>query len=125
MFFSPRLGNDPIAKRKFNSWWKKVIINDRQGLTFTREEVVYFLANQDGGAHVDPMVEKKNYELATGRSVGIFVEVDEQGRPSIGINLDGNKDDHVEFIKDVHLASMRQITYELLDTLAPFKEGAE
>lgn len=37
----------------FEDWWNEIIFADNEHL-FTRKDVICFLANKDGGAHVDP-----------------------------------------------------------------------
>lgn len=46
-------GNDRARRVSFDSWWNgpAFVFDD---LAFTRGRVVRFVANQDGGAHVDP-----------------------------------------------------------------------
>lgn len=36
----------------FNDWWREIIFDDKKN-KFTRKDIVTFVANQDGGAHVD------------------------------------------------------------------------
>src|SRR5205085_963009 len=47
----------PVPKRtiSFDAWWEApVIVLGQQGIHLPRAQAVLILANQDGGAHVDP-----------------------------------------------------------------------
>ena len=52
----PELLNKKIP---FENWWNKVVIRDKPRNEFTRKELVLFVANQDGGAHIDQSLDKK------------------------------------------------------------------
>lgn len=48
----------PEKKEPFDSWWSDIIMVSN-GESFSRWEIVKFLANQDGGSHVDDKLEEK------------------------------------------------------------------
>lgn len=54
----------PITKLKmpFDQWWEETILSAK-GVTFSRHELVQFVANTDGGAHVDDEVFDKYSQL--------------------------------------------------------------
>lgn len=54
----------------FNMWWTQIVIRDAQGQGFTREDIVWYVANQDGGAHVDPSLDQEYSNLSRQNSVG-------------------------------------------------------
>lgn len=47
----------------FDDWWNEIIFDDYKN-RFTRRDIVLFIANQDGGAHVDPEL-KESYAMLT------------------------------------------------------------
>jgi hypothetical protein len=74
-----------------------------QQRTITRRELVGFLANNDGGAHVDPVLKEIYADLSRRNSMG-------------WVSTTGNKNVQVE---DPQFAGMRQIAHEILRTLEP------
>ena len=47
----------------FGDWWNEIIFDDHKN-RFTRRDIILFIANQDGGAHVDPEL-KESYAMLT------------------------------------------------------------
>ncbi len=99
-----QMGELPIApqKKPFAEWWNDPVLKDDKGRFFSRRELVENVANTDGGAHVDPDLEKAYMDLSRNNSLGwIFsdgnIEQALSGRPE--------------------LACMRQIAHEVLLTL--------
>jgi hypothetical protein len=73
--FEPHvLGGPPIlpGAMPFSVWWAKdiVLTQKPQVHTFTRRDLVGFLANQDGGSHVDPALDPIYHALSRGESMG-------------------------------------------------------
>ena len=101
--YAPNLDNTINENRKisFDEYWNEVIFIDKHNESFTRKDIILYLADQDGGAHVDPGLDAKYVELSRRNSLGWQKEEKSEIR-----NLSG-----VEF------ASMRQIAHELLKTL--------
>lgn len=100
-----RLDNLPNSPKSemtpFDDWWSTPVVLDDLGNVFARRDIVLYLADQDGGAHVDLRVDPKYLRLASGeagswRPVGPTVE---------------------EFADGIELASARQIAHEVLVTL--------
>lgn len=92
----------------FNHWWNEIIIKDGNGIIYSREDLVKFLANKDGGAHVDPKINKDFKELKKdehGTRLG-WVDVKNTDK---GILKKG--------ISDIDLHSVRQIAYELIKSI--------
>lgn len=52
-------------------WWKQPVIRDTAGWEFSREKLVLFLANTDGGAHVDSALPEDYYALSRLNSVEV------------------------------------------------------
>jgi hypothetical protein len=89
------LAIDPARTVDFSTWWTKEIGHDSASNAFARQQFVKWLANKDGGAHVDTL--PKTYrEMSRGGSMGW---VSTPGVPNQGVNPAG--------------ASVRQIAEEL------------
>lgn len=91
--------NPPAA---FDQWWGKPFLKDTSGRPITRRSVVLDVANKDGGAHVAKAIPEAFRLLASGASLP--VQVSSEDGTSSGI-------------PGVVMATMRQIAFELLDTL--------
>jgi tetratricopeptide (TPR) repeat protein len=92
------------VKRKkltFQEWWDWVIFEDRKKRTITRGRLILFLANQDGGAHVDSKLNDTYFDLTRKNSIGLMVE----------------KNGGFVDMPGPHLYSIRQISHEVLKTL--------
>jgi len=94
----PRYSRQPCT---FDEWWNEPIIVDKRGGVFTRSDLVLFLANKDGGAHVDPQLDKAYAELTRSNSIGWMVSNGSDARP----------------LSDIELHSVRQIAYEFIQSL--------
>jgi hypothetical protein len=79
-----------------------VILIDMQGNEFSRKSFVLALANEDGGAHVDP-------ELAPGYAA--LVKAHSLGRMGAGPGQE------MRPLLNIALATVRQVAHELLRTL--------
>jgi hypothetical protein len=102
--FAPTLGNVPIPPTplKFPVWWGKPVFRDDQRKTFSRKDIVLSVANQDGGAHVDPGLDEPYHRLSRENSLAWTMGTQEGRRPA----------------KNPVPASIRQITYEVLQSIA-------
>ena len=86
-------------KINFEHWWTEQIVKDVKGQTFSRKELVLSMAEQDGGAHVDPSLDKKYADLSRKN----------------GLNWVFSKDGQiVEAKPGPEYACCRQIAFELL-----------
>lgn len=98
----PRLGSKKFQLVSFQNWWNnKKVLKDIKGNIFTRRKLVQYLANKDGGAHVDPEIELEYYEISRKNTIGWSL-VNSSGE-SVPLN-------------DQVLPSIRQISYETLET---------
>jgi hypothetical protein len=86
---------------EFAQWWEPVILTDQEGNEFSRRSLVLALANQDGGAHVDP-------ELRPGYAA--LVKENSLGKNGAGPGQEPRP------LLNIALASVRQIAHELLRT---------
>lgn len=81
----------------FPEWWKQMIVLNDGDSRFTRQDLILSLANQDGGSHVDPGLNKPYANLSRNNSLNVY-------------HLDNP-------VKGVELASVRQISFELCRSL--------
>lgn len=88
----------------FEHWWSTTVIKDELRNTFSRRDLVLTMADQDGGAHIDPVITDKYAALSRQNSVGWVGAV-------------GNTD--YRPIPYPERAAVRQIAHELLKTLNP------
>lgn len=103
--FVPRLSEFPSGRRmlQFNEWWDRDLVFRSGGdqHRMTRKKLVFALRNLDGGAHYDEEILDPNYiEMTHGKS-WMFISPDGTKRP----------------VRQLELASMRQIAWEVLDSL--------
>ena len=90
------------GKIPFEKWWNKIVFVDTKGNKLTRKDLVLAVSNNDGGAHVDPKLDEAYADLTRFKSLGwVFV--------SEGVEKD--------FSTRPELASIRQITHEVLKSL--------
>lgn len=88
----------------FDHWWNATVFRDQEGNTFTRRDLVLALANQDGGAHVDPQMDEKYHKLTRQNSLGWASQT--QGEPW-------------KPLTNPHYPAVRQIAHELLKSIDP------
>ena len=72
---SPPRINPPVD---FDSWWLTPVAKDRQGNTWSRRQLVWFLANQEGAGHVDPSRDEDLRQLEEMNSMNVLVVADEE-----------------------------------------------
>ena len=98
----PPLDNGGELRKKrpwilFSEWWNDMNVLYDGKSYFNRRKLVTSLANQDGGAHVDPKLEKDYADVSRNNTLNVFHE----GKP----------------VNGVVLASVRQIAFEVCRTL--------
>ena len=86
----------------FEQWWRRPFLTDTSGGPVTRRAVVLDVANMDGGAHVARAIPDALRQLASGRSLPFQT---------------GTEDGAFADIPGAVMATMRQIAFELLETL--------
>lgn len=52
----------------FEDWWNEIIFDDKEN-KFTRKDIVLYVADKDGGAHVDPVLDEKYAKLVKKNSL--------------------------------------------------------
>ena len=105
--FKPHLENHPEGGGKlipFEDWWNATVFRDQQGNTFSRKQLVLALANQDGGAHVDPQLDEVYHKLTRQNSLGWSIK---------------HGDEPWKAVTNPHYAAVRQIAHELLKSVVP------
>ena len=96
-----------LRKISFDKWWNGTIFEVTGQNRMTRKNLVFAMRTQDGGAHYDRDIRDESY-IRLGR--------DPLGPISIeygGVELDN---------LDAHLASMRQISWELQHSISQYLE---
>ncbi|ORB66938.1 hypothetical protein BST47_07680 [Mycolicibacterium tusciae] len=87
----------------FDEWWTNTVIKDAAGTEYSRRKLVLALSNKEGGAHVDPVADADYDALAKSNSLGWSVEVGEE--------------DPRPMAQNPVFPSMRQISYEVLESI--------
>ena len=108
--------NSPESRMaNFFEWWKEPIIRDFIGNAFSREDLILNVADTDGGAHVDPTLEKTYAKLTRENSLQmLFGNTDlSHGWPETLANQ------KLSPMESPVNASIRQIAHEVLKTLIP------
>jgi hypothetical protein len=111
---------------RFNDWWNETVFSDLNKNEFTRKELVRSMADQDGGAHVDPTLGEKYACLSRQGALGHsnkMGEVSCQIRTPVGVSraLDHSNvavEEGAQMLRP-ELAGMRQIAHEVLKSLVP------
>lgn len=104
--YSPVLDRGPpphysLGKVPFEEWWNRIVIEDKNGRKITRKFLITTLANKEGGAHVDPKLDKDYYAITRKNSLGWKHRADKIEKDILGVEL----------------ASVRQISFEVLESI--------
>ncbi|MBA7696246.1 hypothetical protein ES703_104889 [subsurface metagenome] len=86
------------GKIPFKDWWNQIVVVDRNWKKLSRKDIILTVTNKDGGAHIDPELTDDYYDITRLDSLGWK-------------NLDGTP------IPGIELASIRQISFEVLKSL--------
>jgi hypothetical protein len=113
--WAPLLDSSESRMTNFFEWWRETVIKDFDGNVFSRKDVILNVADTDGGAHVDPSLERTYAKLTRENSCQmLFGNIDmSHGWPE---TLAGHKMSPMESPVN---ASIRQIGHEVLKTLVP------
>lgn len=101
----------------FADWWHDTVLNDERGNAFSRGDLILSVANQDGGAHVDARLNAAYADLTRSNSLQHTQGVGEDGDAYIGFAKGPGPVDGDPLAGSIALVHMRQITWEVLDTL--------
>lgn len=97
----------------FVDWWNEPVLSDRLGHSFSRADFISRVANQDGGTHVDAELEESYRALTRENSMQIV-----SGQGMVGFHVGPTLAGQVEPPRSsIALASVRQIAYEVLQTV--------
>jgi hypothetical protein len=105
-----------LTPQPFDFWWTTPLVEASDGRLFSRKELVTIMANQDGGAHVDPSLDQDYHALCTDH-LGVQKKDTIPGDEPIDISAAGPFPDSFNLRNNVARASVRQIAYELALTL--------
>ena len=106
----------------FADWSSRPVLNDTQSNDFSRSDLVLGVANQDGGAHIDATLKPAYAALTRQHSHG-FGQADpgEPNTAALTFAFEGGtqapQPDAEPVSNSIALASVRQITHELLTSL--------
>lgn len=97
--YLPFLDDTPFTPKfvPFNDWWNRPIFQIGEGQILSRCNLVLSVANQDGGAHIDPALDEAYNRLTRENAMGWS-------------------------IRSPELAAIRQIAHELIKTFDPSYE---
>jgi hypothetical protein len=101
--YIPMLERVAVKNVTFMDWWNGVIFVDNNNDELTRAKLVLTIANQDGGAHVDPALDKVYADLSRNNSLGLTKHSPAGEEPMPGPER----------------AALRQIAYEALKSIKP------
>jgi len=93
--------NHPVWMVAFEHWWKKTVIRIPNEFDLSRANLVLTMADQDGGAHIDPSIDERYYRLTRENAMGFVVSTEAGTVPLV----------------DIEGASVRQIAQEVLVSL--------
>lgn len=98
------VGREPAAGRflRFEDWWTTPVFRDGYRSDFSRKDLVLAIANQDGGAHVDPGIDEAYHRLSRGNSLGWSTMSGDSPEPPLNSPVP---------------PAIRQITHEVLRSL--------
>ena len=88
---------------EFDEWWNKLIFVDQKGSKTSRKDLIIAVANKDGGAHVDDVLDEKYADLSRRNSLAWCFSNPRGDVP----------------LKSPEKAAIRQITHEVLKSLNP------
>ena len=86
-YYGPKLGGGPPAgELPAPDWWRQVVFALDPSAVYSRRDVILGAANQDGGAHVDPVLDAKYEQMAYTRNYGFLVSVTPGGEVQIPLH---------------------------------------
>lgn len=102
VFFAP-LSDTPFKRWiPAKNWWRQTVFRYQEGHLFSRKRLILTMANQDGGAHVDPKLDDEYTDIVDN---------------AFGFRFVSNE---VELVpNDATAETTRQIAHEVLTSLLP------
>lgn len=109
----------------FIDWWSDPVLVDAESRSFTRQDLVLWVANKDGGAHVDGALPDAYQALSRENSIGVTAGPgNEEGSMALAFGLatsDGeltrSQADGEPLANSLVLCQVRQVAWEVRDTL--------
>jgi hypothetical protein len=109
----------------FVDWWNDPVLTDADGNEYSRGALVLWVANKDGGAHVDAELPRGYLALTRENAIGITAEPGDSPNSTVlgfgieasGAGLRRTRTEGPPLENSLVLAHIRQITWELRDTL--------
>ena len=115
--YAPVLANSFYRRTiLFREWWAETIFENQSNQSITRQNLAFSLRSQDGGSHFDSALPDSAYlklKDATQTPLLVF--------PGFKESYDLSEAIPVRF---GHLAIMRQISYEMIESLTPVIKSA-
>lgn len=96
-------GDGQVRQTDFDTWWNATVFIDSEGRELSRKELVLSVAEQDGGAHVDPTLGNTYADLSRNNSLARHFSNGSKFEPMTGPEK----------------AALRQIGHEVLKTFIP------
>lgn len=91
----------PPRLMPFDEWWNEIVYRSTNGLSMKRRDFVLYVANQAGGAHVDPKLDQDFHKIVRENETGWIERLNDDERPIMGIQK----------------SYVRQIGFELIRSL--------
>jgi hypothetical protein len=91
----------------FDEWWNRVIFRSKEGQQISRRDLILSVADQDGGAHIDPELNEAYSKLSREGGMGWIYKSPKK----------------TYTIRPPELAAVRQIAHEILKTFKPNYEA--
>ena len=111
--YKPILGDGPhgltLGTDSFTDWWTESV-HRFHNESWSRKDFVLWLANKEGGAHVDPHVVSEYQRTASPQNVSLDVQITDETDELISI-LSKKPDGNLVF------AGVRQVAFEVLLSL--------
>ena len=111
--YLPVLNDSPMPPRwlPFSRWWDEAVLRDQDRRSLSRKNLVFSLRDQDGGAHADATLSDEAYASISRRN-GAGWMFAAPGQSPIDLN------------PGPHLATMRQIAWEVEQVFVPLVGSA-
>jgi len=116
--FVPVLDQGPPHKGKwlpFSDWWHEEVFRSPEGVVLTRGDFVTIVANQDGGAHVDPELDERYHKLAHENLAGWIASGPEGDSPLLHIEKMHLRQIGFETLKSLEAAWLKRLGNRLCD----------
>lgn len=82
-FFLSQYSNKRLLN--IQDWLDEIIIEDAEGRSFSRSKIIFTMADQDGGAHVDPGINSDYHALTRMNSQQSFIATGMDFNPAMGM----------------------------------------